>query len=142
MAITQVINKTGSVLPIKIVTVGATALKSGDVAKMNGTTDVYDIVAANGTAFAGWMLSSGGAGEQAVMLEARPGIQVRMTYTGTPSAALIGSYVALAGTTGAQSVKVDEAGNDLFRLISYDTTTTTCVVEGIPASSQVQASEV
>lgn len=134
--IRRIINKNGGVLPIKVGTVGATALKSGDVVKQNGTTDVYDIVAAHGTAMYGWALSSAGAGEQISILEARPGIQVEMTYTGTPAATQIGSFVALEGTTGAQSVKVDEAGFDLFRLVSYDTATTTAVVEALVAASQ------
>jgi hypothetical protein len=131
----------GNLPPIVVRTTGGTALIGGDVVKQNGTTDVYDIVAANGTAGYGWVLNSAAAGEEVQILEGRPGVQVKMNYTGTPGASLIGSYVALAGTTGAQSVKVDEAGNDLFRLISYDTATATCWVEMIPAASQAVSSE-
>lgn len=120
----------------------AVTVLAGDLVKIDATTGNLELVAANGTAALGWAINGAVAGATCQVLEARHGVQVLMAISGASWAATMKYHnYALAGSTGAFTCNLGEAGHDLFKVVEYDSTKTKVWVEILAAASEAEEVE-
>jgi len=91
-----------------------------DVVKFSSGTIV--IAAENDVAALGWAMTAGSNTATCIVLKAFPDVMVVMPTTGTEAVTNVGVRYELHGTTGAQTVNVDESTNDLLLCHEIDTT--------------------
>ena len=111
------------------------AVAIGDLVKVDLGTGYVEKCAADGTQALGWALSAASASADEIeVLVGLPTQAVWMNVTGTWAATMLLHNYALAGSTGAFTVDLNDTDHDLFKPWAYDSTSG-CVLVTILASA-------
>lgn len=120
------------------VTLGST-VADGYLVVLAGDDTYYDACADNATVVSGYLPAGGDVTESRGMLRIYPWQVWETTYTGTPNAGKVGSLVSINAT---HVIDVDDASNDICKLLSYDTVAGTCRVRFIATACESLGVEV